>query len=329
MRRTKGFTLVELLVVIAIIALLMGILMPALARVRSIAFRMTCGTNLSGMGKAMLIYTNDYEEEFPLAGWPKTVLIDDLEGDNIQWYATTRAGAFGPEDDSSATITSCLYALVKYADMTTKSFVCKSETGIKEFTLAEHGSPVDGSGAPFELPDIWDFGESEDDFDMDQGADGHCSYAYHLGLDIKDGRNEFTLTTSSDPGMAVAADANPWFVHAGIDPKPFQGSMYEDGPYGSKGPFDPAKNSDSDHIKYGNSIAHQEEGQNVSYVDGHVSFEKVSFCGVEEDNIYTVFDGSDIRVGKLKERLGDGLMLPANRKDSFLIGNRQVTAEEM
>jgi len=67
-RQRKGFTLVELLVVIAIIALLMGILMPALARVRQIAYRLYCGTNLSGIGKAMLIYANDYDDELPRAG---------------------------------------------------------------------------------------------------------------------------------------------------------------------------------------------------------------------------------------------------------------------
>ena len=66
--KRQGFTLVELLVVIAIIALLMGILMPALARVRQLAFRLTCGTNLSGIGKAMLVYANDFEDELPKAG---------------------------------------------------------------------------------------------------------------------------------------------------------------------------------------------------------------------------------------------------------------------
>ena len=61
----KGFTLVELLVVIAIIALLMGILMPALARVRQIAYRMMCGTNLAGIGRGMLVYAQDHDEEYP------------------------------------------------------------------------------------------------------------------------------------------------------------------------------------------------------------------------------------------------------------------------
>ena len=57
--RRKGFTLIELLVVIAIIALLMGLLMPALARVRQLAYLMVCGTNLSGIGKSMMVYATD------------------------------------------------------------------------------------------------------------------------------------------------------------------------------------------------------------------------------------------------------------------------------
>ena len=65
--KRKGFTLVELLVVIAIIALLMGILMPALSKVRQIANRLVCGTNLSGIGKAMMVYANEYDDEFPRA----------------------------------------------------------------------------------------------------------------------------------------------------------------------------------------------------------------------------------------------------------------------
>jgi len=48
-----------------VIALLMGILMPALARVRQIAFRMVCAENMSGFGKAMLIYANDNDDKLP------------------------------------------------------------------------------------------------------------------------------------------------------------------------------------------------------------------------------------------------------------------------
>jgi prepilin-type processing-associated H-X9-DG protein len=43
----------------------MGMLMPALARTRQIAFRVVCGQNMHGLGKAMLIYTNNYDDKFP------------------------------------------------------------------------------------------------------------------------------------------------------------------------------------------------------------------------------------------------------------------------
>ena len=52
-------------VLIPFIALLMGIMMPALARVRTIAHRMVCGTNMSGLGMAMMIYSNDNDGDYP------------------------------------------------------------------------------------------------------------------------------------------------------------------------------------------------------------------------------------------------------------------------
>src|SRR4030042_1614284 len=64
----KGFTLVELLVVIAIIALLMGLLMPALAMVQKMARRAVCGTHLSAIYKGLLTYAHQYMDDFPRAG---------------------------------------------------------------------------------------------------------------------------------------------------------------------------------------------------------------------------------------------------------------------
>jgi len=48
-------------VALPVAALLMGILMPALARVRQLALRKVCNTNLSGLSKAMMLYTYDYD----------------------------------------------------------------------------------------------------------------------------------------------------------------------------------------------------------------------------------------------------------------------------
>jgi prepilin-type N-terminal cleavage/methylation domain-containing protein len=294
--KRKGFTLVELLVVIAIIALLMGILMPALARVRQLAFRMTCGTNLSGIGKAMLIYSNDYDDELPKAGGRTNDWVTAID----DWMAVNRIDAFDVSSGKgNTTVTSNFYLLVRYAEVTPKQFICKGETDSTEFKLSDF--------EPTELPDDFTF---TDGWDFGPVASGrhprnHCSYSYHWPFD------EYSLTTSSDPSMAIAADRNPWFTDARSDsPMTFGDYIPDVGSY----------NGTSEQAKIGNSDAHQGDGQNVLFLDSHVQFEKRPTSGLNDDNIYTAGSSTDFLLGREPVMGGrGGGIKPFSREDSYLI----------
>ncbi|MEL7239899.1 MAG: prepilin-type N-terminal cleavage/methylation domain-containing protein, partial [Planctomycetota bacterium] len=87
----RGFTLIELLVVIAIIALLIGILLPALGRARDQARTVLSLSNVRQLTVALTTYAVDFNGKFPqnING------IQDEEGNPGQyWYEIYRIGQY-------------------------------------------------------------------------------------------------------------------------------------------------------------------------------------------------------------------------------------------
>jgi hypothetical protein len=296
--RFKAFTPIDVLVIVLLCVFLLLVLPPVVYMPRGGAYRMTCGTNLAIIGKAMLLYANDYDDELPRAGGRNSTWKA------VNWCALTRgapgiAGAYGtlnPDGTGgNCTISSCFYLLIKYAEVMPKMFLCTGDPGVSEWTLSQDRKT--NATKITELTQAWDFGAN---------PQKHCSYTYHAPW------GQYALITTSEPGFAVAADRNPWMPAPDLNAKPFprsaNGNRTFQGKAGSAG----------DQL-YGNAIVHHEDGQNVMYLDTHVTFEKRAYCGLQDDNIYTISTFPDT---------GDPLGIapvyspkptPANRKDSVLV----------
>ncbi len=293
--KKKGFTLVELLVVIAIIALLMGILMPALARVRMIAYRMVCGSNLSGIGKALLLYAGDSQDTYPMPGWTALPVVYAMSGavgsfDASGGTGTTALVFYNGTAGSGgmATMGSLFYMLVKYQDVSPKQFICKGDSGSVIFKLTSYTSTT-----VTDLTKVYDFGTH---------PGKHVSYAYHFPFARTTTANPvpgFPISVSSSPSSPLAADRNP-----GLDKN--ASTYIKGGDYGgtvqtNTPPYSSPCSGTSSGSTTGwttnnsqytdkdfvfNAYAHQREGQNVLYNDGHVKFESTANTGINNDNIY-------------------------------------------
>jgi len=268
MKRDNNLKLkhVEIIIIVLVCLFLLAVIPVACRKSRTDTYRVTCAKNLSVIGNAMMSYANDYDGKLPLSGggssnYSSIILRWNLKSDGSGGHAS---------------ISSCFYLLVKYADVLPKSFICPGDSGTTEFKLAN----ADADNKI--LVDLWDFGPF---------AFEHCSYTYHMPFSL------YPLTTACEPGMAVAADRNPWIR-----------SFTPDG--------------GRETIKAGNSISHQQEGQNVLFLDNHVNFEKSSFCGINNDNIYTYsYDFEGIRM--FESGPGD----PADSTDSLLIHDQPAGGE--
>ncbi len=259
MKKKKGFTLIELLVVIAIIAMLLAILMPALGKVKKLAMRLVCGTNLKGMANGLNVYAFDYRDEYPVAGGPG----DDTwstTGITPGWALPSKSWA----GVQTVTVSASLFQLVREADVGVKSFICKASDQQAFVNLTD-----------FDVVELWDFGSPAHATLGDFGAIKSQSYSYQQPY------GRFPADGTTNPGNAVMADRNPW-----MDPQLDALAATSDDFLGHVRLLN-YLSTDKWMIQGANAEPHDREGQNVLFNDGHVEFAKRADVGTRYDNIYT------------------------------------------
>jgi len=255
----SAFTLIELLVVIAIIAILAGLLLPALARAREESRRKSCNSQLGQIVKGATTYQEPNGDFFPAF----------MQGAAYGAAANT----YQPKDNTFQPMASLAVLYPTYVD-NVKVFGCPSTSDIpavafRYYSGCRHtcfGFKVDpmegGPNGPQGtltingLPSITGYNYTDPAWytGYEVRIASKCSYFY----------DEFTHFRDIGPGQAIAADGDgyTWLTPAGSHPA-----------YPAQDRLPKKSNHDS--------------GMNVMYFDGHVKWMETNYSSRDPmDNIY-------------------------------------------
>lgn len=121
MEKQSKLTKIGLMVIICTLLIITLIGYAVFQKLKNEACKIVCGVNLKGLGTAMMVYANDYYDNFPqLPGngpWSKHLGFDyDIKNPDFE-----KGGA---QEKTPRSITSSLYLLVREADVSPKSFIC-------------------------------------------------------------------------------------------------------------------------------------------------------------------------------------------------------------